>query len=48
METKYTLYYGPLDNYYSPEGVGTKCIRTNKLTEIPNEWQEILNSFDNM
>lgn len=48
METKYTLYYGPLDNYYSPEGVGTKCIRTNKLSEIPNEWQEILYSFDNM
>ena len=46
VETKYTLYYGPLDFYYSPEGVGRKCIRTNKLKDLPKEWQKIIESFN--
>lgn len=46
VETKYTFYGGPLDYYYSPEGVGCKCIRTNDIKDLPKEWQKILESFE--
>ena len=48
VQTKYTLLNGPIDNYYSPEGVGCVRMRTNKLSKLPKQWQQIINSFDNM
>ena len=46
VTTKYTLIKG--DDYYSPASVGCVKVRTNKLKKLPKEWQQIIDSFNNM
>lgn len=46
VTTKYTLING--DDYYSNASVGCVKLRTNKLSKLPKQWQQIINSFDNM
>lgn len=46
VTTKYTLIKG--DDYYSPASVGCVKLRTNKLSKLPKQWQQIIDSFDKM
>lgn len=46
VSTKYTLIKG--NDYYSNASVGCVKLRTNKLTKLPKQWQQIIDSFDKM
>jgi hypothetical protein len=46
VTTKYTLVKG--GDYSSPQSVGAVLKRTNKLKKLPKQWQEIIESFDNL
>lgn len=46
VTTKYTLIKG--DDYYGPGSVGCVKMRTNNLKELPNQWQKIIDSYENL
>lgn len=46
VSTKYTLIKG--NDYYSNASVGCVKLRTNKLTKLPKQWQQIIDSFHKM
>lgn len=46
VTTKYTLIKG--NDYYSTQSVGAVKKRTNQLSKLPKQWQQIIDSFDNM